>query len=348
MRRHAFILQLLAVAFAAWTGCAEDGAGRKAPAIVFEATTYDFGHVTEGEPVRHDFGFTNRGDLELAIDTVKAGCSCAVTVSPQAAVPPGAHGTIGVAFDSRAQFGPQRLTVTVYSNDPQHRVTTLALTGEVTADVVAQPARLYVGHVRRGEALAQDVTVLASGDATRVETDPTTRFLNVRSTPLADGRHGQKLALTVRSDAALGPFDDSMEVRTTPPNEEMLRIPVTGVIEPDLLVSPNRLDFEDVVAGTSPTLGLLVENGRHAPVNVSDVGWPAELGRAEVQTLRSGFRYRVAVTLSDTLAPGRIDAVLELRTDHPEQGTLRVPVTATVRSGAAVGAASSREGAGGR
>jgi len=332
LRRHAFIEPLLALVFAACIGCADDTAGRKAPAIAFEATTYDFGHVAEGGAVRHDFGFTNQGDLELAVDTVKAGCDCVVTVSPEGIVPPGARGNISVAFATNAQFGPQRRTITVYANDPQHRVTTLMLTGEVTADVAAQPPRLYAGHVRRGESLVQDVTLVAASDATRVATDATTRYLNVRSTPLADGRNGQKLVVSVRSDAALGPFDDSIEVRTAPPDIPPLRIPVTGVIDPDLLVSPDRLDFADVVAGTSPTLGLLIENGRRAPVNVSDVGWPSELGRAELQTLRNGFRYRVVVTLSDRLAPGRIDAVLELRTDHPEQGTIRVPVTATVKT----------------
>ena len=41
------------------------------PAIVFDSLVKDFGHVVEGETVRHVFKFTNKGDAPLQILNVE-------------------------------------------------------------------------------------------------------------------------------------------------------------------------------------------------------------------------------------------------------------------------------------
>ncbi len=39
----------------------------KAPAIVFDSQTKDFGTVVEGDPLKHIFHFTNKGSATLKI-----------------------------------------------------------------------------------------------------------------------------------------------------------------------------------------------------------------------------------------------------------------------------------------
>jgi len=46
---------------------------QKAPAIVFDSLTRDFGKVVEGEDLKHVFTFTNRGQAILVIHEVKPG-----------------------------------------------------------------------------------------------------------------------------------------------------------------------------------------------------------------------------------------------------------------------------------
>ena len=43
------------------------------PVIVIDAPTHDFGQVTEGEIVKHDFQVLNRGGTTLEIKHVKPG-----------------------------------------------------------------------------------------------------------------------------------------------------------------------------------------------------------------------------------------------------------------------------------
>lgn len=55
------------VTFTLFPLCAQD----KAPVIVFESQTKDFGKVTEGEALKHVFRFTNKGNATLDIVKVE-------------------------------------------------------------------------------------------------------------------------------------------------------------------------------------------------------------------------------------------------------------------------------------
>ncbi len=45
-------------------------AREKAPRIVFDSQTKDFGKVAEGQPLKHVFRFTNKGNATLEIISV--------------------------------------------------------------------------------------------------------------------------------------------------------------------------------------------------------------------------------------------------------------------------------------
>ena len=64
------ILLITGLLLVTWTGLswAQEG-----PAIEIDAPTHDFGQVTEGEIVKHDFRVLNRGRTTLEIKHVKPG-----------------------------------------------------------------------------------------------------------------------------------------------------------------------------------------------------------------------------------------------------------------------------------
>ena len=59
------------------------------------------------------------------------------------------------------------------------------------------------------------------------------------------------------------------------------------------------------------------------------MGLPVEVAVARIDTVRDGHEYRVTVTLRGTIPPGRVQANLELHTDHPEQPVVSVPISVT-------------------
>jgi hypothetical protein len=101
--------------------------------IEFEDLAYDFGVVTDGDLVNKTFSFTNTGDQELVLLTVKGSCGCTVPENwPKHPISAGDTGEISVTFNSENRVGKIHKTVRVESNT-MPVVTVLTITGEVLA-----------------------------------------------------------------------------------------------------------------------------------------------------------------------------------------------------------------------
>ena len=100
-----------------------------AAAFNWDETVYDFGSIKVGEPVSHEFGFTNNGDDSLIISSVKASCGCTVTAYTKDPVPAGTYGFVKATYNA-AKPGKFSKTVTVVANTPEGSVL-LTINGEV-------------------------------------------------------------------------------------------------------------------------------------------------------------------------------------------------------------------------
>ncbi len=106
---------------------------KKRPKIAFNAKTFDYGVIMQGDKVEHEFKFTNKGNANLLITNVSASCGCTKPTYPFIPIKPGEEGSIGVVFDSKGKLGRSIPTITVVTNA---RPTTykLKLTGFVDAE----------------------------------------------------------------------------------------------------------------------------------------------------------------------------------------------------------------------
>ncbi|MEJ7693965.1 DUF1573 domain-containing protein [Daejeonella sp.] len=86
------------------------------PVFKFVKESFDFGQITDGEKVSHDFKFTNTGNSPLIITSATATCGCTVPDYPKEPVAPGAEGVISVVFDSAGKVGMQNKVVTITAN----------------------------------------------------------------------------------------------------------------------------------------------------------------------------------------------------------------------------------------
>ena len=120
-----FVVALAAGLFVGVAGCdnrrqAETSkavASEKMPKIEFaEAGVHDFGTITEGDTVEHDFKFTNTGQYPLIINNITASCGCTTPEWPREPIAPGSASSIKVRFNSRGKSGEQNKTVTIFAN----------------------------------------------------------------------------------------------------------------------------------------------------------------------------------------------------------------------------------------
>lgn len=93
------------------------------PEIKFEEEVFDFGKITQGEVVSHDFTFTNIGTGNLIISGASGSCGCTVPKWPKEPVKPGQKGKLNVVFSSEGKKGYQEKTITVVTNcEPATRI----------------------------------------------------------------------------------------------------------------------------------------------------------------------------------------------------------------------------------
>ena len=86
------------------------------PAVKFDEDVFDFGTITQGEKVTHEFKFKNTGDKDLIISSASADCGCTVPEVPKKPVPAGETNIIRVTFDSEGKQGIVTKTITLVTN----------------------------------------------------------------------------------------------------------------------------------------------------------------------------------------------------------------------------------------
>jgi len=105
---------------------------KKAPKIVMDKTTYDFGKVKAGTIIKFNYVVTNQGKHELIIHKVKASCGCTATKPAATHIKKNKSTEIAVEFNTSGRRGRQHKTITVITNDPTNPQIILNVQGELT------------------------------------------------------------------------------------------------------------------------------------------------------------------------------------------------------------------------
>ena len=86
------------------------------PKMKFDEEVYDFGTITQGEKVTHDFKFKNTGKKDLVISSANADCGCTVAEVPKKPIAPGEENIIRVNFNSEDKHGMVTKEITLIIN----------------------------------------------------------------------------------------------------------------------------------------------------------------------------------------------------------------------------------------
>ncbi len=88
----------------------------KADDMAFKDAIHDFGTVSEGPDATCEFTFKNNGKEPIVIQKAQPSCGCTVPSFSSEPVPPGATGTINVAYHTKGKPNAFTKTITVISN----------------------------------------------------------------------------------------------------------------------------------------------------------------------------------------------------------------------------------------
>jgi hypothetical protein len=324
-------------------GCSASTARAGKPVIHIENRTVDIGNVMQGDTATAVFTIENRGDGDLMIEQLTAGCGCTVPKdlsAEQRRVEPGETLDIEAVFDSKGRSGAQRKDVTIISNDPVEPRLQVFLTAKVVTlfELIVDgrdSQGLRFGNVRPGQGLGKSVDVLPTlpGGALEIESVEIGHpaFSQVSSPIAVDDRKGYRLELSVDRGAMIGQVTTSMAVRgRVGSDKSTASLTLSGEIVGELGFRPNDVkQWQPSIPGT-----------RLRPVTVmSFAGEPFEiLGADAGPVLDATFEanadrseYTVTMTIRDDAPGGPFGANLRIRTNNVEQPLIVVPVFANVR-----------------
>ena len=90
----------------------------KAPKIVVEPASFDFGQALQFKTLTKDFVIRNLGGADLVLEDIKTTCGCTAAVPGAKTLKGGGQTPLKVTLETRAAQGRIERTVTIRSNDP--------------------------------------------------------------------------------------------------------------------------------------------------------------------------------------------------------------------------------------
>jgi len=324
-RRHwfylgatAFFLNLFAMVPVVWA----------APRIMVEQPVYDFGTITNGSEILHDFAIRNVGDADLKITRVVSSCNaCLKAKLEKIKIPPGGESLLRATFDLRLLSGPISRTISIASNDPDNPWLILGLTGIVIPRYQMTPAEVDLDLSQGRQIATAGITPLLQLHAplSRVHCDNTNIVAKVSSA----GTGEFVLTLEALDSLPRGNAAVNLTLCSTDSNDPPFH--TTGFIHnpPDLELLPERLQF---LPQAEPQMRILwLKQHGATPAVLLDIIPPSDKFKCEIEPDSTGYDYRIYVNAwqQDTAA-GQTNNMLLIKMRDQNQNERTVPVPVSV------------------
>ena len=274
------------------------------PVIKFDSTTIDFGSIKEESgKASGKFEFTNTGDQDLLLTSVKPGCGCTAADYTKTAVAPGQKGFITATYDPFNRPGSFNKNIKVTTNEPkfQDGANGSPYMIYIKGNVEKKPPSKFeimgykngTGNIRiKDNNLKFDLSNIESKSATiqvmnfsEKESifEPTNipNYITLSKTTI---KPGEEKTLTVIYDAAkrgeIGAFTDIISIQTDDSVEPKINVIIASNIKEDFskltpkqlqdapkaVIDSLTLDFGKVAKSTNPTKQVKLYNKGKNPL----------------------------------------------------------------------------------
>jgi uncharacterized cupredoxin-like copper-binding protein len=202
-----------------------------APELSVDQGTYNFGTITQGNKVQHNFVIKNSGDSVLQIKEVTVSCGCTAAKPSTSTILPGKKAEIQVTFDSAGFSGKVEKTVTVTSNAAKSPSYTFNIVGSILEQLQVSPRQVSLGPLTSGSAKQAVVTVTnRSGSMVKIlsanfSSSSMDAKATIKKSELKPGESGSvQLSVTAHPDAKV--LSGYLHIVTNHPQKKEITVPV--------------------------------------------------------------------------------------------------------------------------
>lgn len=296
------------------------------PQIAVDQPIYDFGSITNGSQILHDFVIRNTGDAELEISRVVSSCEACLRASlEKTKIPPGGSSVLHARLDLRLLNGTVSRAFSVYCNDPNNDPLVVGLTGVVVPFYQVTPLEIDLDLSQGQQTAAAEIVPLLNLHAplSRVLCDNTNIVANLSP------EGANQFVLTVQALASVprGNAVISLTIRSADSNDPLCR--VIGFIHnpPDLELIPAQLRFQPQA---EPQMRILwVKQHGANPLILLDVVPPSDKFHCEIDPDPVGYNYRIYITAwGQEKAAGQTNVlVLKMWDENQKERSMPVPIS---------------------
>lgn len=299
------------------------------PQLRLAAAEYDFGTVSQGSLVTHEFELENAGKGPLHIQRIVPACGCTASSVDKDFIAPGETGKVKVEFDTSGFSGEKVKTVRLYTNDPEQLSTLLRLKGVVQPDVVVEPKRVYFGDLLEGgeeSRRTKIVTVQAREEAKITLGEVSSRSKKLEVELLESSKKRKKIRVTVLGDADRGELRERVVVQVSGGKQRSVNIPVFASVKGPLRIRPASVAF-GVIEGREPLRrSIKIENVGPKPVVIAGVSTNHPAVKATHKVLKQGKVFVVQVEVQPELVTKELRASLAINTDIEDEQEVKLSV----------------------
>ena len=312
--------------------------GTSGARIQFAETIFDFGKVSGGEVVKHDFVFTNVGTASLEIKDIQVGCGCTTAGNWDRQVEPGKAGVIPLQFNATGFSGTVTKSATVTCNDPGQSNVVLYLKSMVWNPFDVMPSTTVFNVTTETQTNETRIVRIVSNLEEPVELSDLQCTNGSLQAELKSVRPGKEFELRI---TAVPPFTSNtmatVNVKTSSPRKPLLNVGAFLLVQPSVIVAPNQIELPSglLAAGLSTSVKIL--NKGTNSLALSDPRVNSRGAEVRLQEIQPGQVFSLMVNFPagfQTKPDEKIEVTV--KSNHRQFPLIKIPV---VQQGAVARAA---------
>lgn len=318
-------------------------------ALKLDNLKFDWGDISDTEPVEHAFTFTNIADKEITI-AVAASCGCTVPTLEKTTYKPGENGKVTARFDPHNRQGPQTKTLTFTVVNPQgvfaQQIATL--TANVKALVVFDPPKMFLSEVDHTTGQTTKLNITGRKPGFKVESvTSNSEFIKVTVGEAITATENNEsftkvpVELLVGKGAPIGTLQAQIEIKTNDERAKLQPYFMGADVVGDVKASPAQAILRVNEPATPFTTEVRFDSRSGTPFNILSLETDARKDMqvvTDVKKVEDGNYYTVTISGVTPSEGGMVQSFLTVSTDAKGGETIKIPFTAVIRKLAPTGA----------
>jgi hypothetical protein len=304
-------------------------AGSTGPQLSVALPTHDFGTVSQGTTLVHQFKIGNTGAEVLQISEVKPACGCTTTGEWPHTLAPGASGLIPVQLDTTHFIGPVTKTISIFSDDPAHPEFVLELKANIWTPISVLKPVLVLPAVSDPMRPGTAATTIRNETSTPVTVSILRNENPVFVPELRTIVPGKEFELVTSAKPPLpeGTQTGRIVLKTSNPQRPEITIDAVVTVLPAIQVAPAQITFPASRLSAPEKRFAVLLNHRNVDLDVSDVKTDAPGVTLSTSRSEDGRQITITLNFPAGFAIGAGEKwFLRGRTNQPQLPAFAIPI----------------------